>query len=74
MASGYAPRWRRILHRVPFLFKRCPDGNYHWRTDPYCFCRRNVHTYGTAEEGDWHGGVYCFDHRHEIPYVVGMGS
>ena len=68
MSSGYAPLWRRILYKVPFLSKKCPDGNYHWHADPYCFCRLNAHA------GDWHGGVYCFWHQHEIPYVSGMGG
>ncbi len=66
MASGYSPLWLRLLHKVPGLFKVCPDGNYHWFTDPYCFCRRNDHS------GEWRGGVYCFAHDHELSYVPGM--
>ncbi|KKL92193.1 hypothetical protein LCGC14_1887090 [marine sediment metagenome] len=72
MASGYAPWWKRLLLRVPFLFKLCPGGNYHWRFDLYCHCRVNEHAYsaGTLEEGAWHGGVYCFRHQHEIHELV----
>lgn len=61
MASGRSPRWLRILHKVPFLFKICPGGNYHWRFDLYCTCRWSEH------EGDWRGGVYCFKHKQETP-------
>ncbi len=62
MASGYAPRWRRILYKVPFLFKKCSSGNYHWRFDQYCYCRVNEHT------SDWHGGIYCFAHKCELGF------
>jgi len=65
MASGYAPWWKRLLFKVPFLYKKCPDGNYHWRGDRYCGCRIGEHIYGTPDEGDWNGGVYCFVHQRE---------
>ena len=67
MASGYAPRWRRWLHRnAKFLFKRCPDGNYHWFWDRYCFCRCCEHI------GDeWHGGTLDFKTGKEIFENVG---
>ena len=38
MVSGHSPRWRRLLHRVPLLFNRCPEGNYHWLFDQLCKC------------------------------------
>lgn len=61
MASGYAPMWRRLLHKTP-LFKRGPYcGNYHWRTDRFCHCCVGEHF------GDWHGGVYDFSLRKEVP-------
>jgi hypothetical protein len=61
--SGYAPAWRRLLHRlVPCLFKRCPAGNYHWRTDNACLCMVGVNAHG----------VYLFHGGYE--YVPGRSS
>ena len=55
MASARTPWWRRFLHRVtPFLFKKCPGDNYHWRWDKRCYCRVGEY------HADWHGGVYNF--------------
>lgn len=43
MASGYSPRWRRLLQKhTPFLFKVCPEGNYHWFWDKTCYCVANI--------------------------------
>lgn len=37
--SGYSPWWRRLLQRhAGFLFRVCPEGNYHWRHDKLCYC------------------------------------
>ena len=47
---------------LPFLFKKCPAGNYHWRWDKYCYCMMNE--YGGLN--DWHGGIYSFKTRSEI--------
>lgn len=45
MASGYSPLWRRILHKtMPFLFRLCPEFNYHWRWDRMCHCCDGVET------------------------------
>ncbi len=61
MSSCRSSTWRRFLHRwTPFLFKVCPGGNYHWRWDRYCFCRRHEHC------GDWHGGVWHFKEQREV--------
>ena len=39
MASCYSPWWKRhILYKIPGLFKRCPEGNYHWFWDQTCRC------------------------------------
>lgn len=67
MASGFSPWYRRFVYRwLPFLWKKCPDGNYHsrWgRSAHLCFCRCNEHS------GDWHGGVMDLKTREEyIPY------
>lgn len=54
MASGYAPRWRRLLFKVaPWLFWVCPSGNHHWRWDnQVCYCREGENGAG------WSGGVW----------------
>ena len=55
MSSAYSPRYKRLLYKIPGLYKVCPDGNYHLRFDRLCFCRVNEHC------GDqWHGGIYDF--------------
>ena len=37
--SGYTPLWRRILIKCcPFLFKKCPEENYHWVWHKTCHC------------------------------------
>lgn len=65
MSSGYAPWWRRILYHVPFLFKKCPEGNYHWFWDRLCFCRLNQCC------GDFHGGVWDMKLKKEYqPYEI----
>lgn len=39
MSSGYSPWWKRkILYHIPRLFKKCPEGNYHWFWHRICFC------------------------------------
>lgn len=39
MSSGYSPWWRRVVLRyLPFLFRACKEGNYHWRNDVLCMC------------------------------------
>ncbi len=63
MSSSHAPKWRRFLHKTP-LFKKCPDGNYHWFFDKHCFCRVNEHC------GDWHGGIYDFKTKQECKLKV----
>lgn len=61
MSSGYSPWiYRHILYKVPFLFKVCPDGNYHWWRDDYCWCRLNEHIVASKPEDCWHGGIYEF--------------
>jgi hypothetical protein len=67
--SAYSPRWRRFLQRrVPWLFKRCPVGNYHWRWDRFCYCRARCHTVA------WHGGILDFKTGKEIreDHVCGL--
>lgn len=54
MSSGYSPWiYRKILYRIPGLFKVCPGGNYHWFFDRLCFCRLGDHI-----ALEWHGGIY----------------
>lgn len=37
--SGYTPLWKRILIKCcPFLFKKCPEENYHWVWHKTCHC------------------------------------
>lgn len=41
--SGYEHLWRRVLRKImPFLFKKCPEGNYHWFYDKTCYCVANI--------------------------------
>ena len=35
----YMPRWMRALRRIaPWLFRKCPGHNWHWRSHDYCHC------------------------------------
>lgn len=63
MASGYS-KWykRKILYRIPKLYKVCPAGNYHLFWDRLCFCRINEHC------GSWHGGIYDLKTGVELQY------
>jgi hypothetical protein len=36
---------------APFLFRRCPGGNFHWNTDRLCYCRSGEYS------KDWSGGI-----------------
>lgn len=57
MSSKYSPRWLRFLYRyMPFLFKKCPAGNYHWRWDKICWCMLHEHC---GEKG----GLYIFSNK-----------
>ena len=58
MSSGYSPLYRRLLHKwLPFLFKKCPGGNYHWRWDKICYCMFNEYRGGK-------GGIYDFRNKY----------
>jgi len=60
MASGRSS-WlqRNIFYKIPFLYKICPDGNYHKAWDRLCFCRQGVYS------KNWHGGIYDFKNGSE---------
>lgn len=65
MASAYTPKWKRLIIKyIPFIHKKCPEGNYHWRWARLCYCRCNEYW------GDeWHGGILDFKTGKElIPY------
>lgn len=56
MTGSYSPLWRRLLQRfAPFLFRRCNMGNYHARTDTWCWCGVGCH--GVGLRGLWNGGI-----------------
>lgn len=56
MASGYSPwYYRKVLYKIPGLFKICPGGNYHYFWSRLCFCRLHEHI-----GSEWHGGIYDF--------------
>ena len=61
MSSGYSPwYYRKVLYHIPKLFKKCPEGNYHWFWHRLCWCRHHEHC------GDkWHGGIYDFKNGNE---------
>lgn len=66
MASCRAPAWRRFLLKVaPFLFKQCPEENFHWRWDRLCYCRSGQYS------SDWHGGIYDFKTKMEWVSTTG---
>jgi len=53
MSSSYSPWfYRKVLYKIPGLFKKCPEGNYHWFWDRLCFCRENQFV-----GNEWHGGI-----------------
>ena len=42
MSSTYSPYLKRLMYKyLPFLFYKCPGGNYHWRWDRFCICNHN---------------------------------
>lgn len=53
---------RKILYKIPFLYKIGPCGNYHKYFDRLCFCRVGECC------GDWHGGIYDFKTKEEYQY------
>lgn len=60
MSSARTTHTRRLLHRIaPWLFKKCPEGNFHWRWSQVCYCRMYEHC------GPWHGGIYLFHDQRE---------
>jgi len=63
MASAKTPKWKRLLIKYfSWLFKICPQSNYHWRWDRLCFCGQNEYV------GDWHGGIYDLKSNKEYQY------
>ena len=55
MASGRPSKWQLFkIKWFPFLYKKCPAGNYHPKKDKYCMCRVGEYSY------EWRGGVYDF--------------
>lgn len=62
MSSGHSPWWRRFLQKyLKFLFIVCPEGNYHWRWDKFCFCcscnESPIYVYCSGNlifRGHWH--------------------
>lgn len=66
MASTYSPLWMRFLFKAtPFLFKKCPQWNYHWRWDRLCMCGLNEYC------GDFRGGIY--DMKKKKQYYASEG-
>lgn len=65
MAGARTSKWQRFKFKyLKFLYKKCPEGNYHKKSDQLCWCRINEHS------GDWHGGVMVFKTGEElIPYA-----
>jgi len=60
MSSSYSP-WifRTVFYKIPGLFKKCPQGNYHWFWHRLCFCGMGEHSC------DWHGGIWDFKLKRE---------
>lgn len=60
MPSGRTSWLRRLSYLLlPWLWKRCPAGNYHPRHDRVCGCRANGWPDAKPVE-DWHGGLMLF--------------
>jgi hypothetical protein len=52
LASCYSTRWQRFCHKCfPFLYKKCPEGNYHSVFDRLCYCRLQQYS------NEWNGGI-----------------
>ena len=65
MISAESPWWKRkILYYIPKLFKKCPEGNYHWFWHRLCFCVDNCDLLDmkTGKE---------YDHVSKRPYISG---
>lgn len=58
---------RKILFKIPGLYKVCPGGNYHPFYQRLCFCRVGEHVGGELGSG-WHGGIYDFKTKDEYQY------
>jgi hypothetical protein len=57
MGSSYSPWiYRKLLYHIPGLFRRCPEGNYHWRWDRLCYCMQGANV--SLEGKQFHGGIY----------------
>jgi hypothetical protein len=70
MAGASTTRWQRFKFKYfKFLYKKCPEGNFHSKSDQLCWCRINECS------GDWHGGVLVFETGEElIPYAHYYGD
>ena len=63
MASGYSPWFhRKVLYKIPGLYKKGPCGNYHPFWDRLCFCMLGEHC------GNFHGGIYDLKTGKEYQY------
>lgn len=63
MSSARTSRVRRFLHIVaPWLFKKCHEGNFHWRWDRLCYCRR----FEYGGDPNWHGGIHDMKTEQEL--------
>ena len=59
MANRRTSAMKRVKIKLfPFLYKKCPDGNWHKRNDKFCYCRVNEHHVGGTDS--WNGGIYKF--------------
>ena len=36
--SGRSSLFKRMLYKIPYLYKKCPSGNYHLFSDRVCVC------------------------------------
>ena len=70
MAGASTSKWQRFKFKyLKFLYKKCPEGNFHKKSDELCWCRIDEHC------GYWHGGVLVFKTGEElIPYDSHYGN
>ena len=41
--DNYNPWYWKLLYKIPYLFKRCGEGNYHWFFERLCWCLNCEH-------------------------------
>jgi hypothetical protein len=70
-ASRQAYWWERVLHAIPGMTMRCPDGNRHFRWQRVCWCRNDLWV-SIRVSGQWLG--FRRDRCQVVPMAPPGGS